>query len=282
MNEELLKLYYDYSINGKIADKDYIVKFISIISNYFNFSKYLTSILFVSSEDNTDNKVLASYDLNIKKIIYYSDIVDEIVKNNYGYERLVSKKEQIFYKNAIISTILLHELEHISQIKNMLEASNIESDILRLSRLVKTGDNETYNRNKMNESIQTYNMFYEFAPEERLAEINAHTDMYRIIEPIKNLVPNVVKTEEILALKNRLKGYKYESKLISPTIFYLHSLGKKKDLEKRPWYDVSLKVATKKSQELFELDKRLELGLPINHLEYFQTERQLKRLSKKL
>lgn len=284
MKEELLKLYYDYSINGLIADKKYVVKFVEIVCNYAQLNQYLESIAFINVNKISPN-TLSSYNCDTKQMLYYIGRIDDIIQNYYGYDVLIPEEERIFYKNAFISSLLLHELEHVSQYKSILEKNDIEASILKLSRLIKYNleQGKSVNFNDLMEySIYIYNEYYEFSPEERLAEIRSHRNMSSIISPIKNIVPNVKKLEEILLLKNKLIGYKHNSKLISPTIYYLHLLGRKEDLKKFEWYDVSLQEATKKAQRLFDLDSRIELGLPIEKKEFNHMQKELKKMVKSL
>ena len=41
MTEKLLSLIYNYSINGKLVDKEYIKKFIDIVVNSESLEKYV-------------------------------------------------------------------------------------------------------------------------------------------------------------------------------------------------------------------------------------------------
>lgn len=284
MKEELLKLYYDYSINGLIADRKYVVKFVEIVCNYAQLNQYLESIAFINVNKISPN-TLSSYNCDTKQMLYYIGRIDDIIQNYYGYDVLIPEEERIFYKNAFISSLLLHELEHVSQYKSILEKNDIEASILKLSRLIKynleQGKSVDFN-DLMDNSIYIYNEYYEFSPEERLAEIRSHRNMSSIISPIKNIIPNVKKIEDILTLNNELKGYKKDSKLISPTIFYLHLQGKKEDLQKFEWYDESLKESLKKSKRIYDLDSRIDLGLPIEQSEFNHLQRNLNKMVKSL
>lgn len=280
MEGELLSLLCDYSNKGLIADRNYIVKFIEIVSYYSKLHENVKSVVFEPVGEKKET--LASYSFDEKKIYYFYKTVEEQIDNN-PYQRFIPKNEFVFYKNSIISSLLLHELEHVKQFKMILENNDLESEILRLSRK----DNlllcdQKIADEKKQEAKYIYDKYYYFSPEERLAEIRAHINMNNIIFPIKNFVPNVLKMEEILAYKNMLKGYKLNSTLISPTIYYLSLKGKSNELEKFDWYDSSLKKSIKKSKARYDLNSRLQLGLPIEEKEFNSVQKQLNKLVKHL
>lgn len=288
MKEELLKLLYNYSVNGIIADKYYIEKFIKIVNHYKKLDNYLDSFELNYSLEEKKN-IISAYSFCMKRIIVYFNKLQYAIKNNNTSKYLIPKNEDIFLKNVMISQMLLHELEHANQAKIMDEHNNIESQILRLTGVGKSTEyvaiklqKKGYNLNKIKELINNkiliYNKYYDFAPHERLSEIKSYETLYSITSMIKDIVPNVNKIQEIGALNNMLKGFTLNKELISPTILYLKMQGEEKELEKFNWYDSSLTESIKKAKRYYSLEDRIRLGLPIDEIEHYQVKKRLNRL----
>ncbi len=97
MTEKLLSLIYNYSINGKLVDKEYIKKFIDIVVNSESLEKYVLDLQILS----------------VNKTIYFDfNNINKRLNERDKYHVLFNEEEQIFYKNSFVSQFILHELEH--------------------------------------------------------------------------------------------------------------------------------------------------------------------------
>lgn len=292
MNEQILKLIYDYSNNGKLADKNFIEQIVKIVCEYENISKYIKNIEFkpINSQDNSS---IAGYNYKEKKIILFYEQLNKYLNTKKSSDVFISSSEKIFYKNVEIVDSILHELEHAKQSKVMETESNLESSILKITGVGKSRELFEAQLRKMGygnalvnifleEKMKNYYKYYNFAPHERLAEINAHSKMADIIYPIKNFIPNIYKLENIFIVRNKLKGYTLDNKLISPTVYYLRNQNEEVNLNKFSWYDKNEDKCLVLSKNLYNTEKRINLGLPIDSIEYSRLNRDYNKLVKSL
>ena len=292
MKEELLDLLYEYSIKGKLADKDYIDKFILIVSKYKSFNDYLIGPDYIPY--STANKdTLATYSFSIKKIQIFYKKIEEVLANDKLCDVMIPEKEKIFYKNVKISQILLHELEHVNQTKIIEEKNNLEARILRLTGvgksseifaviLRKMGYNTSSIESLLDNKKNIYHKYYDYAPHERLAEIKSHEQLTSITSKISDVVPTINKIEEIYSIKNMLKGYKIDNILISPTVLYLVKQGEIGALKRFEWYGKNDYETLHNSKKLYDLEDRVRLGLPIDQKEYNTINKRLNKLVSRL
>ena len=292
MNEKILSLIYDYSRNGKVADKDFILKVVNLVVSYREINDYVKSIGY-EQYNKLDYSSILGYNYSEKKIIIYEKKLDEYLNSTKSTDAFIPYNEKLFYKNVEIVEALLHELEHANQSKIMEKDNTVESSILKLIgvgksrelfavQLKKIGLSNEFINDILSNKIKNYYKYYEFAPHERLAEINAHQKMSEILSPIKNFVPNIYNIENILVLKNKLKGYTYNNIFISPTIFYLKNQGEGNSLEIFNWYDKDEKKCLELSKRFYNFEKRINLGLPVEINEYNKLNNNYKKLVKSM
>ena len=143
--ENILRIIYDKTINNKILSLKDIEKILELLVIQKCLNKYILNINVQQIRSNN----LASYSINDKKIIIYSNIIKKMVKDikfNLNCNDQVTKN---MYINLSILQIILHEIEHANQEK-IINYNTLESFILRISKLVKQN-----------------NQVYEFNPKER-------------------------------------------------------------------------------------------------------------------
>ena len=111
--EGILKIIYDLSIKDSLLSINDIDKIIDNLINKKNLEKYILNIDVQRMRSNN----LASYSINDKKIIIYSNIIKKMVKDikfNLNCNDPVTKN---MYINLSILQIILHEIEHANQEK---------------------------------------------------------------------------------------------------------------------------------------------------------------------
>ena len=178
---------------------------------------------YVKEITETDNINRSAQFMTSSKIILvnYEYIETYIEKEAKAFEMdmLTSKKEYIkLIKLLTAYRILLHEIHHAKQIYNVFDAYelDIESEILRIIYNI---DREEYieqlkNKYKIEiieEKTKMTNIvlskYSEINPIERKAEIESYKKIKKIIEPLKNIYPEVYDGIEMRKLYNMYNGY---------------------------------------------------------------------------
>lgn len=293
MEIKLLRLIYDYSINGKLVDINFIEKLIDIVVTSKQLDKYVYNLAILPEKESQieDGISIASYNPFSKVISVYVDGVNQMLEHNDRYLVLFENIEQIFYKNLSITQVILHELEHANQRKIIEKESSLESEILKLSsaeiniktgiKLIKSGYSVEqvmiYIMTKKMQSINNYRKNYDIAPEERLAEIKSYQEIIDLLSHIKKYVPNLLEFEQTNKLENLLRGFKYDSGfLISPTITYLLESENAHSLNKFEWFNQDYYKCLHQSKEMYSLEDRLKYGLMIDDKEFEYCDYTLK------
>lgn len=297
MEIKLLRLIYDYSIKGKLVDKNYIEKFVEFVVNSKSLNKYVCGLQILPEKKGRikNGMSLASYRPFSKTICVYTNGINEMLKRKERYKVLFNDVEQIFYKNLIISQIILHELEHANQRKIIDNEKGLEPEILKLSavyidfniriKLIEAGysieEIKIYFLSKNAKKIENYKKNYLIAPEERLAQIKSYQEILDLLSHIKEYVPNLIEFEQTNKIENLLRGFDYDLCYISsPTISYLHQNGNSQALKRFDWYDENYLKCLEKSKDTYSLVDRLKYGLMIDENEFDRCTEIIK-LSKK-
>lgn len=281
MKSKLLRLIFDYSINGKLVDKAYLEKLIDLVVNSKDIGKYVQNSEIVSSgiEETMDGILLAEYRPNRKLIRIYSEAMERMLEEHDRYQGLFNGIEQIFYKNVLITQIILHELEHANQRRIIEKEDTLESKVLKTSvtnidiDLVNTLLSEGFTLDQILYYIRREKNLrdehYLLLPDERLAEIRSHQEIARTLEPIKEYTPNLIEFEKANILENMLRGYFYnEGAITSPTLEYAVASGRIDKLKVFQWFDENNQECLRKAKKELSLNKRVTYGLPLDTNEF--------------
>ncbi len=202
MEEEILKLLIDYSLDGKMADMYYILKLAVIMGSDRNLQDYLYLIKKRKSKINSD---LAYYSSKKEIVVYLDNIYKYINKHNV-FKGMFNDFEKILYKNYVFTQIILHELVHVEQekmVEDLISGNtppNLKNLILYISRI-----------RRIDEDI-----LYSISPNERFADIDSFKIMLDVLERIKDKVPNLIDYTKGSIIYHTLRGYNKSS--VSPTI----------------------------------------------------------------
>ena len=297
MEEKILRIVYDYSIKGKLADIDFIYKVIQVVIDGKELSNYLEDVRLIQKvvSDNKGKIKLATYDSDFKTIRIYVEAIDNLIKYNNKYKEYLSHEEDIFYKNLLFVHIILHELEHANQQKIILEQKGIEADILKLrykNSSVIVDDEMVRKMKKLGLSMNSFAAYalgaqkkyeesYEFAPEERLAEIKSYKQIINIIRPISKKLTRLSTIEEIKLLSSYLRGYE-QTEISSPTIKYFTNCGQVGGLKRFNWYNDDNQICLNKCSSIYSLHDKMLYGLPISEYEYNSVEKNIQYKYSKL
>ena len=280
MKSKLLKLLYEYSANGKLVDGKYIQKLIEIVVDSKGIVDYAGGLIITDKDSRLrdPNSLLAVYYPNRKLIAVYLDAIEEMLKSYNTYQEMFSSTEELFYKNLLVTQVVLHELEHANQRKIMDKEESLEGDILRAS-LSKQDKDITIKLMQAGLTGKQIDLILEtqktmksegglILPDERLAEIKSHQEIKDTLSEISDEVPNLIEFENASILESKLRGYTFDKgRIISPTIDYLISTGK--------WFNKDSRTCLKNVQSLFSLDERLTYGLPIDNSEFMESSKTL-------
>lgn len=202
------------------------------------------------------------------------------------YQEMFSSTEELFYKNLLVTQVVLHELEHANQRKIMDKEESLEGDILRAS-LSKQDKDITIKLMQIGLTGKQIDLILEtqktmksegglILPDERLAEIKSHQDIKDTLLEISDDVPNLIEFENASILESKLRGYTFDKgRIISPTIDYLISTGKSFALQKFEWFNRDSRACLKNVQSVFSLNDRLMHSLPIDSSEFINCSQTL-------
>lgn len=288
MTVKLLKLLFDYSQQGKVVDQNYMDKLVEIVVREEGLDNYVRRTKIVTDEIqkrniSSDRITLAVYSSLYKRISLYANNINKILECYEQYLPLFTPVEQLFFRNIMISQIILHELEHANQermIEEDYQKESLETTILRLSdkivrprhieKLLESGYPSHLITIYIKAKERHYKENYMTDPHERLAEIKSQQQILDMLELIKDITPNLVDYEGTSKIERLLRGYiEYDYDMISvPTFEYLQNPLAFEELSRfhcyQNNYDDSLKVAKKH----YSLEERLTYGLSIDQKEY--------------
>lgn len=281
MYKKILRLLFDYSRNYKLVDINYIDKLIEIVVNEKELDEYIKhSKIIVSDEsdgllDDDLRYTIAEYVPFTKAITVYENSVNEMLEKTSGVSYNFSDIENLFYRNASITQVILHEIEHANQEKIRLEDSSFESEILKLSsmflesrEILRSLNSDCFDYVVDISKVRrlNYKENYKYSPFERLAEIKSYTDIFNILSLIKEYIPNLVLYEQYNIHNSLFNGFD----VFSPTIYYIENNAK--DIESSSyfdWYDSGDKeTSLQKCKRKYSIEDRLKYGLMIDSCEY--------------
>jgi hypothetical protein len=288
MKSEILKIVYDYSINKRIVDEEFIEKLINIIITKKELTPFLEKIVFIpeSIECNDEAFSPAGYYPLLKEIRICINLFEKIFINRNKIIQTLNANELFFYKNTAITQIILHELEHVYQNKKIfIGEEDLETKLLKVGNyhfayitslrqeMLSSKDEVLKEQllSKINERRRLYSQYYIYNHCERMAQINSYKVIMNAISPIEGLIPSVVKNTSTCVRQQLSDGFEINFKRVcAPTIVYMQALGYQWELENFYFYNRNKRKLLKNISELHSLDDRLLFGLPISKEEFYK------------
>lgn len=286
MEDQILKLIYDYSKNNRIIDKKYIDNVINIMVNFLDVNNYVSKLNFKNSEENENNKLnikinnksdfkLLGYNFISQEINCYKDKISEMYQ--YFNNLNLDTDKNLYSKTTLCTQSILHELYHVDQKRKIKEENDTESKILDLAVglsdkefLLEMNNNELNNDNEKAKKLSLlmirmmlYMENYKYDPHERMAEIDSYKLIKKIISSIN--LPDTNEYIEDKLLKNLIGAYQGDG-AFSPTIKFISEMDKlyKRDsLTTFDWYDIDKEICLNKSISQYSFEQRIRYGLPI-------------------
>lgn len=246
MEDLLAQTIYD----TKKYNKKYVEKLFDIICSYYNIG-YINLHLrneygYLGYFNDNDNLININLELIIKK-------------NNYTIQQM-NKIGNNYYTGFLILDILLHELEHVRQHRDLMYKNDIEGIILynKINIYDELINKINDSKSKMSFLINKYligkvkiNKLYRYSPDERLANIKSHEKVRNIALILDDIHSYYI--FEYKKLNELINGYVKFNKVLfnGPTNYFFNKL------------DVNIVELKELSKTLDSIDK-MKYGLEIN------------------
>ena len=298
MELEILKLIYDYSVNGRLVDVKFADQLVNLVVSKKGLNSYVRGIEFTDKLPKNDYEVAcAGYDvLNMKISVDYVSM--QILMENQGYyDQLFNTFEQILFRNLTITQLLLHELEHACQNKqadckndNSIEAKLIKVSLTSVRALKNPRVLDALSKGEMSlkdftnyilQNRKLYKLYYSLVPTERLANVYSFKTILNLLEPIRKSIPSLYEFEQASLFEAMLSGYStFWSQDICPTHAYLQVSRRNNMLKEFDFYSEDAGQLLDNVSAKYTLARRLSLGLPVSKIEYCSAERWLQNTNK--
>lgn len=274
LKQELYKIVYEYSINNKIADKEFVVDVLDLCIDAFNINDYV-KMYEVNNKDTS--MITAGYALESKYILFnLRSGLDGI------FEKLQEEKEMgvkstkfldYFKINSEILYGIIFEITTVNQYKKCIENPNtLESEILSLSldRNIEVVQNKAISVSKalyfklLDQHYQK-RTYHDACPNIRMSNIIAATyvrDISKMLD--EDLKDNIETYTELNLLNEQIMTYRD----YAPTTFVRTVNESMKATVGLPHLDYSIEEIENMYRELsiknnLSYDERIWLGLPI-------------------
>lgn len=251
--QEIYEIIYNKTISNKILHYKDIENILEIEITNKCLSEYIKTLKV--NQESCNN--LAYYSYQTKNITIYSYTIKKMILNIERKFNNIDEVELKLYINLSILQVLLHEIEHANQRKIAYKDNTLEALIIRLSNMI---DNDSYDK------------FYKYCPDERLAEIKSYQEICDIIKNAdkkKKLIYTLIKRDE---LKSKIRGYYCKNNSINIPIvdFYKYVTGINQSTENE---------SLNKLVEKYSLCERFKYGFPISISEYKTSKLTLQTMS---
>jgi len=280
MENKIFQLAYDYVINGKDIDKNYIDDVVDIIVNYYDLNRYVTGVDF-SDESPRKGSIcsLGCYDSTFKEVKIYTENFFDFQDSLDKPIESLSDFEFRLYKILYGTHLVIHEIVHASQFKIACDR-NVVSDIATICRACYKVEMYYETNNFMQaysvglidtkwfddlveKSIKDYHMFYRLNPVERQAECDSYAYIIKMLNLQNDKFDGIKNIFQILLERELLKNYNMVRKSATcPTHMYLIGTDDISYWKQLSFYDKDKYMLTKNAQDQLSLYRRLSLGLP--------------------
>lgn len=291
MEEKVLKLIYDYSMNNRIIDQKFIDQVVEIVVSSRSLDDYLKKVKYFNKDNivrpekgkafcmvkNMDELAYLTYNFHNRIMTIYPDNIINFYKQ--PIDVTLSDYEMIFFKSIIYTSYILHELRHVDQNRIQSEESSLEAELLSYSNFIipinesmtKEEQRDTFVRNLV--SYIFYMRNHDDAPQERMADVDSYQDMLKILLSVQVKIPNIIKYLKKLRDESLSRGYE---DTFSPTLEYYKTIGKGNNLCQFDWYSEDDKKCLENLNKLYSFERRVYCGLPIEEEKRIQLINKIK------
>jgi len=256
---------YAIEIAKILENTDDVIEIISKVSiltaKKYHLNQYITKVKY---DKAYPKRAIAYYKQNTKEIFLALNNIECYVKSILKNTSINNNKYN-FYRNLIILQVLLHEFEHVKQLKTINSPEdNLETKILKASY---------FEYDKISKNYYDFYFYNKnIAPHEKLAESYSWGLLYFITtlyndESLINLFYDNY-------LKSLYMGYDIS---INPVYDFLSGIGREDVYKQLDFYDEDKYILTRKLEKNYSFVKRASVGLPISMNEYFKLKRIYER-----
>ena len=286
MESSLLSLLLEYK--NKLFDESFIYECANILYNEDDYTSYLKEIKIYDGIDESD-AIAAFVREEDELIVSFDDCIDD-ANQMMEYLTKSSKEERLMLANASIMHVLMHEFVHIDQEKQEMEDNNsFEKELLiRCDAFLLLSEDNKYSNYIIKHGINPLELLkitnyayklsrnnYLISPTERLAQIYAYKDLFKIIRPIKKDYTSLYNFFIREYIWEYLNGYEVIDGLIQgPTSKYFQNLGL--DI-----FFKELSTYIENNQEYFDYSNRLLYGLELTNDELNNLSKRYENISSK-
>jgi hypothetical protein len=279
MYTSIAKVLYDYEINKRLADEEFVCRIIEIVSNYNNLSKYIKKIEVTNKESNKD-----SYYDSDGSIFINKNAVDVEVNAQSEYLKAVTGYDnRIMNHNLSVLETILHEMDHVYLEKEQDQDESKYNKFIEIATLAAGADIPSKNiliklKNKFNDMYNKmiYDAYHDLAPFERRANIQSLRGIKHVINELKKSDLNVSSIYgSNYIYTNKLNGKEkefYESNGIvtnSPSYDYLNSLSTTELIsEMTDLYNANRIDSLESDSKEYSVKERLLYGLQLSDQEF--------------
>ena len=277
MEEAILKLLYDYSIQGKLAvSRKFIESLLDIVVNELNIHGYVKKPKF--EHIDSVKPVHGKYNMLDRTLTFDLERIKSFIQGNNFYE---SSLDTLVLKNSIVAIIVLHELWHAYENKVRLDASikTTEAILLRAGidhRIQIAREIGVLPNHMIDDGVacfqSTFAENHDINPVERMAELSSYRTLLRALKPEEGRFPFTYDVMALYLTKESLKGYNG----YSPTMEFLNNIGRADIWRNFSFYDINPESLLQNVQGEYSLNERLFYGFPINEEEYKALSDKLK------
>ncbi len=279
MYTSIAKVLYDYEINKKLADEEFVCRIIEIVSNYNNLSKYIKKVEVTNKESNKD-----SYYDNDGSIFINKNAVDVEVNAQSEYLKAVTGYDnRIMNYNLSVLETILHEMDHVYLEKEQDQDESKYNKFIEIATLATGADIPSKNiliklKNKFNDMYNKmiYDAYHDLAPFERRANIQSLRGIKHVINELKKSDLNkssIYGSNYIYT--NKLNGKEkefYELNGIvtnSPSYDYLNSLATTELIsEMTDLYNANRIDSLESDSKEYSVKERILYGLQLSDQEF--------------
>ena len=287
--EEIANIIYEYSINKKLADKDFVNKIVNILSDMYGLEYYIKGMevskkIFDGSDYSPRNKTMTINIFDSRMLLI--EPLPLLVKN------------KALFVNLDIALAIFHEADHALLMKlkelgkdsidvklyNLISDEELIDEVSKINSKdeLTTDDDKKMISNmlKVSKDYIYYQLHHDEAPHERRAIINSHMHLSRIIDILYDTDLSSKDLDKIRYyqlgdfLKICLEGYKKMGEVTnSPSYDYVKKITSMEDLEKIDIYDYN-PFRAYNNVKLYKLKDRILYGLPLESPELKKINRK--------
>ncbi len=276
MKQQILGLIREYVKSGRELDEDYISRLFHILVSCQRLEKYfkIEDFLYDNTLSSTAQYFIKEKTLKINRNLLSLELED------YIKALAADGIETAYLPFTYLAEILVHESEHAAQIRELDNPNDSvrnrilqttykgsEFEFLTLEKLSTLSREEVFlylaKKKAFTERDEVYGSYHSYAPEERLANVQAFDVVADVIRGLNYLDGGKLSQFDYdyryWALDDLLEPYK-EPEDLNPTGMYF-------DLMKLEGPDLSMEAVKSLS-----FKERFELGLPITPQEFERLE----------